>query len=509
MSVLDLFAGIAFVWTLYLYLKARRTQLPLPPGPKRLPIIGNLLDMPRTLEWEVYHKWCKELATDILHLDAGGTHVIVLDSYHAAEEMLEKKSTIYSGRPRLPMVNELMGWDFNFGFMDYGDRWRRSRRLMHNAFHPSAAKKYRPHELKSARTFLRRLLDDSNDIMGDLRLLSGDAVLSATYGLEISSKHDKYITMAEAGLEPVLTALIPGTFLVDVIPALKYVPDWLPGAGFKRKAREWRQLALKMRDTPYEHAKRKVEEGTSPVSFCSMSLRKVDEDLDRNAQEDDIKSVAGTLYGAGADSVMAAVATCILALLNHPEILKRAQEQIDSVIKPGHLPDFEDEPALPFVTAVIRESMRWRDVTPLGLPHLSHAEGEYKGYRIPRGSIILANSWAMLHDESIYPEPFVFKPDRFLTADGQLDKSVRDPGHAIWGFGRRICPGRYMAASSIWITVASFIAAFDIEKVDETGGITHGYSSGVIRIPLPFKCSIRPRTKAVEDFIRATEREEY
>lgn len=83
-------------------------------------------------------------------------------------------------------------------------------------------------------------------------------MLSATYGLEISSKHDKYITMAEAGLEPVLTALIPGTFLVDVIPALKYVPDWLPGAGFKRKAREWRQLALKMRDTPYEHAKRKV-----------------------------------------------------------------------------------------------------------------------------------------------------------------------------------------------------------------------------------------------------------
>lgn len=83
-------------------------------------------------------------------------------------------------------------------------------------------------------------------------------MLSATYGLEIASKHDKYITIAEAGTEPVLTALIPGTFLVDFIPALIYVPDWLPGAGFKRKAREWRQSTFRMRDTPYEDAKREI-----------------------------------------------------------------------------------------------------------------------------------------------------------------------------------------------------------------------------------------------------------
>ncbi|KAF8908618.1 cytochrome P450 [Gymnopilus junonius] len=513
MFILDLLAAIALIYTLYRYARNQKSCLPLPPGLKKLPLVGNLFGLPRSLEWEVYDKWSKELNTDVLHLNAAGTHIIVLGSHRAAVDLLEKRSSIYSGRPRLPMVVELMGWDFNFGFMDYGERTH--RRLMHDSFHPSAAKRFRPQELRSARDFLRRLLDDQSDMMGELRQLSGEAILSSTYGLKIASKHDKFITIAKAGIDPVVPALIPGTFLVDILPALKYVPEWFPGASFKRKAKEWRRLALEVRDTPFEQAKREIEKGSPISSFCSNSLSKLDIRTDIHMQEEDIKSVAGTLYGGTKAlafsyllslQTMGAVASCLLALLNHPSVLKKAQEEIDRVIKPGHLPDFDDEPSLPYVAAVVKESMRWRPTAPLALPHTCHAEDEYNGYRIPKGSIILANAWAMLHDESIYPDPFSFRPERFLVEDGRsLNKEVKDPGHAIWGFGRRICPGRYMAASSIWIAVVSFIAAFDFNKVDESGGLDHGYDPGIIRIPHPFKCSIRPRNKEVEDFIRSTE----
>ena len=88
--------------------------------------------------------------------------------------------------------------------------------------------------------------------------LSGESILSTAYGLEIKSKTDKYIALAKAGVDPCVPALIPGTFLVDVIPALKYVPDWLPGARFKRLAKKWRLLALAMRDIPYENAKQEI-----------------------------------------------------------------------------------------------------------------------------------------------------------------------------------------------------------------------------------------------------------
>jgi cytochrome P450 len=78
-------------------------------------------------------------------------------------------------------------------------------------------------------------------------------------------------------------------------------------------------------------------------------------------------------------------------------------------------------------------------------------------------------SRAMLHDEKVYPDPFTFNPDRFINPEtGQIDYTrARDPSHACWGFGRRVCPGRFMAFSAVWLAVASLIATFDIEKAKE------------------------------------------
>jgi len=92
---------------------------------------------------------------------------------------------------------------------------------------------------------------------------SGEVILSTTYGLEIASKDDKYIKLAKQALDPVVPALNPGTYFVDVIPALKYVPDWVPGAGFKKTAMKCRVLAHIVRDSPYEDAKREIVSTTS------------------------------------------------------------------------------------------------------------------------------------------------------------------------------------------------------------------------------------------------------
>lgn len=94
------------------------------------------------------------------------------------------------------------------------------------------------------------------------------------------------------------------------------------------------------------------------------------------------------------------------------------------------------------------------------------------------------SSRAMLHDENVYPDPFVFKPERFLTKDGKIDNTTRDPRHACFGFGRRICPGRHMAFSAVWIALASILYSFSIDKTKDEAGdlieLTHEYLSALV-----------------------------
>ncbi|KAF9016760.1 cytochrome P450 [Hymenopellis radicata] len=438
--------------------------------------------MPKISPWEQYARWGEEFDSDIIHLDVAGTSIVVLNSAEAASELLDGRSALYSDRPRAVMANELMGWDFMFGFMPYGDEWRALRRLFQQEFHPGAAQRYRPTELRATHGLLRRLLDDPEDFYLHIRHLAGATILGIAYGLDVLPKNDPYIQVAEAGLQSLAQAAAPGAFLVDALPILKYVPEWFPGAGFKRKAKVWRGYAMTMRNMPWAAAKQRIAEGTAVPSYTSYCMEKLDTDSDMSAEdrakeEYRVTSNAATMYTGGTDSTLSVVSTFILAMIANPGAQARAQAEIDAVLQ-GELPTFldygdggRDGGRLPYVTALVKEVFRWKNVTPLGIPHLIRTEDVYRGYRIPAGSIVMANAWAMLHNEITYPNPHEFDPDRFMTPDGRLDPLAKDPA-PLFGFGRRVCPGQYMATSSIWIAIASILAVFHISKaVDEDGNV--------------------------------------
>lgn len=135
----------------------------------------------------------------------------------------------------------------------------------------------------------------------------------------------------------------------------------------------------------------------------------------------------------------------------HPEIQKRAQEEINSVIGPDRLPSLNDRSSLPYVEAVVKEVLRWNPVGPLGVPHRLIEDDVYEGYLIPKGTLVIANIWyayfsmsycftdvmpltrKFLHDPEINgPNPYTFDPSRFLS-----EKPVPDPKDCVFGFGRR------------------------------------------------------------------------
>ncbi|KAK6980734.1 cytochrome p450 [Favolaschia claudopus] len=511
----------------YHFSSSASERLPLPPGPKKLPIFGNIFDLALDSPWKSYANWSKQYASDIIHLDLAGTSVIILSSVQAIEDLLEKRSSIYSDRADFPMIVDLMGWGFNIGFvslsispsrdppeliclftlalMKYGERWRTSRRLFNQAFNVTASHQFWPQELMAARMLLQRLLESPDDFFSHIRQMAAEIIMSATYGIEVQPQNDPYVATAEQALHTLAVAAVPGRYLVDVFPILKYVPSWFPGAGFRRSAEIWKQLALATVETPFAETKRRML-GTETSSFVADGLRSLNGSTpsDIHFTEQNLKETAGTMFAAGSDTTVSAVATFFLAMLSNPQAQRKAQSEIDALTGGKYLPTFQDQDSLPYVAAVVKEILRWENVTPIALPHHLIHDDEYRGYRLPKGSLVIGNSWAILHDEEMYPDPFSFKPERFLLNDS-TKSSAKSPDIAF-GYGRRRCPGRHMAASSVFITVASILATFDIEKATDADGTVieprHEYVSGLVSMPLPFRCKITPRSEAAVKLIR-------
>ena len=137
-----------------------------------------------------------------------------------------------------------------------------------------------------------------------------------------------------------------------------------------------------------------------------------------------------------------------------PDVQKKAQEELDRIVSGDRLPSFADKSALPYISCLIWECLRWYPVTPMGVAHYLNQDDEYNGYRIPKGSTILANVWyekgiliilfttnlsnrGIFHDEQMYPEPFRFNPDRFENQRKNKLEGINELPNAAFGFSRR------------------------------------------------------------------------
>ncbi|OCH88112.1 cytochrome P450 [Obba rivulosa] len=414
-------------------------ELPLPPGPKPLPFIGNALDVPVTLPWRTYAQWAKRYG-DIVHLRIFGQPVIILNTIGPVLDLLDKRSSNYSDR-FLSEIVALSGWDWNFVMIRYGPYWRRHRRAFNQYLNQAVVGTYDPQQYQAARMMLRRFVFGAN-------------ALRVAYGIEVPEKDDERIAAVERALVATNEGFTPGAFWVDMLPILKYVPSWVPGAGWKRKVDNWKIDAIATKEMPWQGLNVSwdiIYYGTSSLtfnifaqretSFSPIAIRLLERisHLDGEAyreEEDIIKNVVGLVYAAGAETTVSSVHSFFLAMTIYQEVQKRAQEQLMQVVGPNRLPEFSDRPRLPYIDALCKECLRWQPVVPLGVAHRSMVDDEYNGFFIPAGSAVMQNTWAILHDPEEYPEPEEFKPERFLK-NGQLNPAIRDPAVAAFGAGRR------------------------------------------------------------------------
>ncbi|KXN80704.1 O-methylsterigmatocystin oxidoreductase [Leucoagaricus sp. SymC.cos] len=486
--------------------------LPTPPGPKGLPIIGSLLEMPMIKPWVVYNEWSKEYGSDFVYFTVLNKSFLVLNSYQLVQDLLVKRSDKYSDRPRLPMICEVMDYGWSLGFMNYNDEWREHRKALTKHFNHMAVQRYQDTQLREARAFLLRMLQPnaSSKLSQNIRQSFAALIMDVSYGIRILDFDDPYIEVAEEAMGGLNEAAVPGAFLVDVLPALKHVPKWLPGAGWKRKAEGWKKTRDIFLVKPFEEVKTRMAQGGIDDSVACQLLQELqdDEGATRQFKEDVARNVTATAYLGGSDTTVCSLESFFVAMCLYPEVQRAAQAELDNLLAgTNSLPTFADRPKLPYILAVVEECLRWQIVAPLGVPHVLIEDDEYEGYFIPKGTLVLGNSWSILHNPQAVSEPSKFKPERYIRNRKFDPEASLNTSLGSFGFGRRICPGQYFTKDALFSMIASTLAVYDIKpklKKDKSGcniPLSDDVTSGFVSHPVPFECTLTVRSPELEQLI--------
>ncbi|KAG1826008.1 cytochrome P450, partial [Suillus subaureus] len=443
---------------------------PLPPGPTPLPVLGNVLSLDSARPWLTFNAW-RSAYGDIIYARVLSKPVLVVNSKEVAKDLFDRRSSIYSDRPQ-SIVYEAFASDFNMGFMPYGNsRWRLHRRIFHQAFHQAATPAHHAVRLRSAHKMLFSLLQDPGNYPNHFQMFTLTFMLSIIYDCEAKAK--------DAHVAHVITRY--GDLIVDgFAPAAMMLMETFPFPDFLRASLKCIQAAHDVKEIPFQYVKERM-------SANDMGPCLVADALNRTSQEDDVNTTAVKEAASVAFTGMQTTATLLvffLAMVLNPEVQAKAQAEIDRVVGKNRLPDFDDRPALPYLEAVLRETLRWHPVIPMSVPHATTTSDIYNGYFIPKGL-------AMTHDATKYPSPDEFKPKRFFQDDGSLNSDTMRLG---FGWGPRICVGRHVVDASLWIAIANFLAFFSAHKaLDE-----HGMEIPIVpNHPETFPCRILPRFPSV------------
>uniref|UniRef100_A0A0W0ETD1 Cytochrome P450 n=1 Tax=Moniliophthora roreri TaxID=221103 RepID=A0A0W0ETD1_MONRR len=477
-------ALVFFPFVFLLHRKAFALRSQHPPGPKPFPLIGNLLQIPTINPEEIFRDWF-DIYGDVIFLRIFSQPMVVLSTFETAQELLEKRSAIYSDRPRFVLFSEL------YAISSIVTRSYLMRFTGWDGKTPRLICDTAPDFVNTVASYIRRL---TNKRRTHIRRFAAATILKVTYGADVKSVDDVYVQLAERAGTLTVQSGTPAATLVDFFPFLRHIPTWAPLSGFKRNAEVVKEAVDKMMNVPYEMVKKEMGSGTVSPCLTSRLLERYSRSGAipvTHEDEQDIKGVAGTMFAAAEDTTICVLSSFVLAMVLHQEVFKKAQEEMDRIIGVDRLPTSEDRDSLPYLESVIKETLRQMESARLMEDDIySTPNGTY---HLPRGSTVIVNIYAILKS---CPEPEVFNPNRHTGSVYHVN-----PIEVVFGFGRRKCPGRHFADAGVWLSIARMVATMHIAKSKDDMGreITPevAFESGFVRHPKQFTCSMKPRSEKI------------
>lgn len=367
----------------------------LPPGPKGYPFIGNLPAFSNADKLpQVISKWAKEHGP-IVYSRVGVSDWIFVNSPVIAKELMDKRGAKYSDRPFMPMAFDVTSNRNRIIFMPYGEKWRRLRTISQAALSITTASTYKPIQDFESMQVLYELLHAKDDkAFYDInRRYSASTIMTATYGHRVADWSDPVITRIYTVLEHFSQMAEPGAWLVDSFPFLVNLPSWLV-QGWRNIGRRWFEYDSKVYLDLYLDLVNQIKKGTSPDCFIRDLYESIQRNPEKNGISDELAAyAAGSLVEAGSESTSTVINAWIMACQLFPDVVSTAQKELDDVIGCDRMPTFEDEENLPYIRAMVKETLRWWPITKSGMPHSVTEDDWYDGYFIPKGSVVVLNWW--------------------------------------------------------------------------------------------------------------------
>ncbi|KAK3322656.1 cytochrome P450 [Apodospora peruviana] len=506
MMLLGGLALLALITVVYLVLNVGKRDPRLPPGPPTLPVLGNLHQIPTKRTHLQFAKWAKQYG-DIFSLKVGSGTSIVISSPRLIKQLVDKKSNLYSRRP-VSHVGDIIAQGDHLLLMQYSDRWRTCRKLVHQFFMADMVVKHHIEVVNAeAVQMLRDFVDQPEGAMRHPKRFSNSIIMSLIYGTRTPSIKTKHMVKLYALMENWSKVMEAGnTPPVDIFPFLKLVPEKFLGMWRSRAQNVGKEMnALYSEWVEYVIERRK----NSGSRDCFLD-RVLDQDatgkldIDRHG----LYFLCGTLMEGGSDTTSSLIIAFIHAMTKWPHVLKKAQEEMDKVIGEDRSPAWDDYANLPYIAACVKEAHRWRPVTPLAFPHGLAEDDWVDGMFLPKGSDIFVNAFGLHHDEKRFPNPDVFNPDNFkgvtALASELANGDYANRDHYGYGSGRRLCPGVHLAERNLFLAIAKIVWAFDISPGKDATGktvepdVSHetGYCAGFLVCAEDFPCTVTPRSEA-------------
>ncbi|XVF62145.1 hypothetical protein PTKIN_Ptkin08bG0193500 [Pterospermum kingtungense] len=461
--------ALVFIVPFLLLLGLISRRKPFPPGPKGLPIIGNMMMMD-----QLTHRGLAKLAQKyggIFHLKMGFLHMVTVSDPEMARQVLQVQDNIFSNRPATIAIRYLTYDRADMAFAHYGPFWRQMRKLcVMKLFSRKRAESWQSvrDEVDSVvRTVAANTGTSVN--MGELIFnLTKNITYMAAFGSSSEEGQDEFIKILQE-----FSKLFGAFNVADFIPWL----TWVDPQGLNDRLVKARGALDKFIDTIIDdHINKKNLGGSDEVdtdmvddllAFYSEEA-KVNESEDlQNAirlTRDNIKAIIMDVMFGGTETVASAIEWALSELMKSPEDMKRVQQELAEVVGLDRRVEESDMEKLPFLKCCLKETLRLHPPIPL-LLHETAEDAVVAGYRIPAKSRVMINAWAIGRDKGSWEDPEAFKPSRFLK-EGVPDFKGSNFEFIPFGSGRRSCPGMQLGLYALDLAVAHLLHCFTWELPD-------------------------------------------